>query len=316
MINKNLAMSPWFLAGFTDAEGCFRISILKNKNYKSTQSLVSTENVKSNLTSLPWSVRLYFQIELHKKDEAILELAQSTLGVGKIYKARQETSMLQVSSFKDMPAVLDFFDKYPLITQKLADYILFKQAYEMIKNKEHLTLEGLSKLVGVKASLNNGLPAQLKEAYPDVEPINRLKVVNKEIPDPNWLAGFTSGEGSFSVGVHPSTHHKLGYQVRLKFQITQHDRDQELMESIVKYFNCGIISIRKDIVDLHVHKFPEICEKIIPFFTKYPILGVKNQNFEDFCQVAELIKEKAHLNQAGLEEIRKIKDGMNSQRED
>jgi len=53
MINKNLMMSPWFLTGFTDAEGCFRISILKNKNYKSTQPLVSTENVKSNLTSLP-----------------------------------------------------------------------------------------------------------------------------------------------------------------------------------------------------------------------------------------------------------------------
>jgi len=93
--------------------------------------------------------------------------------------------MLQVSSFKDMPAVLDFFDKYPLITQKLGDYILFKQAHEMIKNKEHLTLEGLSKLVGIKASLNNGLPAQLKEAYPDVVPAKRLSVVNKEIPDPN-----------------------------------------------------------------------------------------------------------------------------------
>jgi hypothetical protein len=55
----------------------------------------------------------------------------------------------------------------------------------MIKNKEHLTLEGLSKLVGIKASLNNGLPAGLKEAYPDVEPAKRLNVVNKEIPDPN-----------------------------------------------------------------------------------------------------------------------------------
>jgi hypothetical protein len=96
------------------------------------------------------------------------------LGVGKIYRTRPDSSMLQVSSFifffkkksffflkkNDMPAVIDFFDKYPLITQKLADYLLFKQAYEMLKNKEHLTLEGLSKLVGIKASLNNGLPAQ------------------------------------------------------------------------------------------------------------------------------------------------------------
>ena len=72
-----------------------------------------------------------------------------------------------------------------MITQKLADYLLFKQAYELIKNKEHLTHEGLSKIVGIKASINKGLPDQLKEAFPDVEPINRPLVVNKEIPDPN-----------------------------------------------------------------------------------------------------------------------------------
>lgn len=271
--------------------------------------------MKGNLTTLPFSARLYFQIELHRKDEAILESIQSVLGVGKIYKTRPDSSMLQVSSFKDMPAGIDFFDKHPLITQKLADYLLFKQAYEMLKNKEHLTIEGLSKLVGIKASLNNGLPAQLKEAYPVVEPVNRLNVVNKEIPDPNWLVGFTSGEGCFTVGVHPSAHHKEGYQARLRFQITQQDRDQELMESIVKYLNCGIISHRKGVVDFHVHKFSQITEKIIPFFTKYPVLGVKKENFDDFCKVAELIKVKAHLTEAGLEQIRKIKDGMNSHRE-
>lgn len=181
-------LHPWFITGFTDAEGCFRISIINNKNYKSPQASPNAElneKVRGNLTTLPFSARLYFQIELHRKDEAILESIQSMLGVGKIYRSRSDSSMLQVSSFKDMPAVLDFFDKYPLITQKLADYLLFKQAYEMIKNKEHLTLEGLSKLVGIKASLNNGLPAQLKEVYPDVEPVNRPNIVNKEIPDPN-----------------------------------------------------------------------------------------------------------------------------------
>ena len=109
--------------------------------------------MKGNLTSLPLSARLYFQIELHRKDEAILESIKSALGVGKIYRTRPDTSMLQVSSFKDIPAVIDFFDKYPLITQKLADYLLFKQAYEIIKNKEHLTLDGLSKLVGGGKSL-------------------------------------------------------------------------------------------------------------------------------------------------------------------
>lgn len=87
------------------------------------------------------------------------------------------------------------------------------------------------------------------------------------------------------------------------------------MGSIVKYLNCGTIYFRGDVVDFHVQKFSQIYENIIPFFTKYPVLGVKKENFEDFRKAAELIKEKAHLTIAGLEQIREIKDGMNSHRE-
>jgi len=88
------------------------------------------------------------------------------------------------------------------------------------------------------------------------------------------------------------------------------------MESIIKYLNCGRISKRGDVVDFHVTKFTDITEKIIPFFAKYPIIGVKEENYEDFCKVAELMKEGAHLTEGGLEQIRKIRESMNSFRED
>lgn len=87
------------------------------------------------------------------------------------------------------------------------------------------------------------------------------------------------------------------------------------MESLVKYLNCGGISKRGDIVDFQVTKFSDVTEKIIPFFDKYPVLGVKQENFEDFCKVAELMKEGVHLTKEGLEQIRKIKYGMNTYRE-
>ena len=64
-----------------------------------------------------------------------------------------------------------------------------------------------------------------------------------------------------------------------------------------------------------VTKFIDLTEKIIPFFSKYPILGVKAQDFEDFCLAANLMKEKRHLTEEGLKEIRKIKRGMNKGRE-
>jgi hypothetical protein len=77
------------------------------------------------------------------------------LGVGKINK--QEENMfrwLRVSSRSDLKVILNHFDKYPMITQKQVDYLLFKQAYELMERKEHLTKQGLYKLVTIKASIN------------------------------------------------------------------------------------------------------------------------------------------------------------------
>jgi len=86
------------------------------------------------------------------------------------------------------------------------------------------------------------------------------------------------------------------------------------MEKLVSYLGCGYISERGDIVDFHVTKFEDIINKIIPFFEKYPILGVKSENFKDFCKVAELMKNKEHLTEKGLEKIRLIKSNMNTLR--
>jgi hypothetical protein len=50
---------------------------------------------------------------------------------------------------------------------------------------------------------------------------------------------------------------------------------------------------------------------MIPFFTSYPILGVKAKDFSDFKKVAKLMNSGAHLTAEGLEQIRHIQVGMN-----
>lgn len=183
----------------------------------------------------------------------------------------------------------------------------------MIIRKEHLTQEGLISIVNIRASLNLGLSGELKEAFPNVVPVKRPLVENQVIRDPQWLAGFTSGEGCFFVNTAKSKAHSLGYQVRLRFLLSQHSRDEQLIRSLVEYFDCGNIYFRenKEVVDYCVEKYSDLTEKIIPFFNKYPILGVKNQDFKDFCWVVSLIKEKKHKTQSGLDEILEIKAKMN-----
>lgn len=72
--------------------------------------------------------------------------------------------------------------------------------------------------------------------------------------------------------------------------------------------------VKRDSLHFSVTKFKDIVEKIIPFFQKYPIQGVKALDFTDFVKVADLMKNKSHLNQEGIDKILRIKAGMNKGR--
>lgn len=107
----------------------------------------------------------------------------------------------RIESIKDLTkVVIRHFDKYPLITQKRVDFELFKQVIELMNQKEHLTISGLHKIVAIRASINaNGLSEKLKAAFPNISPSTRPVVIDKEIKDPHWLAGFVNGEDYFDI---------------------------------------------------------------------------------------------------------------------
>ena len=102
-----------------------------------------------------------------------MESIKSYFFAGHISKTGSESYQFRVDSIKDIQVIIDHFDRYPLISQKFGDYQLFKQAYVLWLNKEHLTLEGLRKIVAIKATMNNGLPEGLKSAFPDLIPVLR-----------------------------------------------------------------------------------------------------------------------------------------------
>lgn len=300
--NKNSSLytnKAWLLTGFSDGEASFYLSILKTDKY-----------------STGFSIQLFFEISLHKKDKAILELFQSFWGVGTI-RDNPEFVKFKVTNSEDLKVVIDHFDNYPLITQKYVDFQLFKKAFDIFKSKEHLTLEGLNKLVGIKASMNrNNLPLTLSTVFPDIIPVKRPLTQDQEIKNPFWFSGFTSAEGSFFAYIYEDTRSKLGKKVSLRFSLAQHSRDETLLRNLIQYLDCGQVNIRANgnAVDFKITSFDNLINKLIPFFESYPLLGAKALDFNDFCRIAELIKNKAHLNLQGLEEIIKIKEGMNLKR--
>ena len=91
---------------------------------------------------------------MHVKDKALLETIKNFFGVGNIYSASESSVQYQVSSINDIKVIINHFDKYKLITNKRADFMLFKEVYNLIFNKEHLTTDGLHKIVAIRTSLN------------------------------------------------------------------------------------------------------------------------------------------------------------------
>lgn len=297
--SRQQKLDPWFVTGFTDGEGCFILSIVENKNYK-----------------VGWRVQTLFSIELNSRDGDLLKQIQTFFsGVGSISKKSKNNSIqFLVRSTEDMKIILKHFDNYPLITEKWSDFYLLKKAYNIIESKEHLTFEGFLKILSIRASMNRGLSPKLKLAFPDVVQAIRPAVLDKKIQDPHWLAGFTSAEGCFQIRIFKSKTN-IGEAALLIFSVAQHLRDEQLIKSFIAYLQCGRVEIRKDnTVEYKVTKLNDTINKIIPFFLKYLVIGVKYQDFTDWCKVAEMMKDKKHLTEEGLEQIKKIKDGINKER--
>jgi LAGLIDADG endonuclease len=295
-------INPNWITGFVDGEGCFLVHIGKRKNPKSG-----------------WHIQPCFQIKLHIKDKDLLLNVKSFFNeIGTINLDNKYNKVVyKVYKLNDIVnIIIPHFDKYLLITQKYSDYILWKSIVKIIDKGKHLNSKGLLKIVSLKASLNKGLSDKLKKEFPATIKVKRSKVNIPNIIDYNWIAGFFSGEGCFFIDIYKATDCKMGCYVRLRASVSQHSRDEILINNLINRLNCGFVTkhTHKKNVTYVIYRFEDIYNKIIPIFNKYPILSVKSLDFKDFCKAAELINKKAHLTLEGLDKISKIKSNMNTGR--
>ena len=220
-------LDPWFVTGITDGEASFIVSI--------------TENKKLNIG---WKVQLMFSIKLHLKDKQCFALIRNFWnGIGNI-EVRDNSCVFVVYYLDQLrDVIIPHFEKYPLLTQKLADFILFKEIVHKVFLKEHLILTGLEAIISKKIAMNLGhlQEEKFKVVFPN---INNLKterplINTMEIPHSQWMAGFVSAEGCFFVKIAKSNTAKLGVRTELVFIVTQHIRDSLLLNLFRNYFGYG-----------------------------------------------------------------------------
>lgn len=295
---KASKLNPHYVTGFTDGEGCFFVGVSPNSKYKTD-----------------FRVKATFQVGLHIKDIALLEEIKLFFNVGNISKLGTDSIQYRVTGINDLKVILNHFDQFPLLTYKQSDYLLFKQVVKLIEEKKHLTLEGLNRIISIKASLNSKeISENLKLTFPNIIPALIPEIKDREIKDLNWLAGFTDAEGCFFIALKKSSYSKLGETAWLKFILTQHIRDNEFLHSLISTLNCGRYVTKSGYGEFIVEKFKDVDEKILPIFETFKLQGVKSKEYEDFKKAATIMRNKDHLTKKGLENIKKIKGQMNKSR--
>ena len=185
---QNSKINPWFVTGFFDGEASFGVSIYIDKRIKGR---------------LGWAVKPSFQISLNSKDINLLLQLQEFFGCGVIVnKNTRNEASFRVNSLQDLTTfIIPQFSNYPLLSQKAADFLLFKKIVKLMNNKVHLNEDGLQQIINLRASMNLGLSDLQKYEFPNYNPVARPIIISTEIPDPNWIAGFASGEGCFFLSI-------------------------------------------------------------------------------------------------------------------
>ena len=74
------------------------------------------------------------------------------------------------------------------------------------------------------------------------------------------------------------------------------------------------LRFRENKVDFQILRIKDLSDKVVPLFQNIPLQGVKSKDFSDFCKAVEIMKIKGHLTKEGLDQLHKLKEGMNTGR--
>jgi hypothetical protein len=129
----------YYLAGFADGEGSFNVSFRQREDY-----------------SLPWKISLCFNIS--QRDKVIVALFKRYLKCGTLRQRRDGTWYYEVNNLNAISEnVIPFFKKFGFLSaKKKRDFSKFKKIAYLLKERKHLTKEGIREILEIRREMNDG----------------------------------------------------------------------------------------------------------------------------------------------------------------
>ena len=130
---------PEYISGFVDGEGCFSVSFSKRPRF-----LVG------------WETKPSFSVSQNHDRAEPLFIMQKHFGCGFMRDGKiDRTIKYEVRRLNDLlEKVIPHFRKYPLLSSKQKDFEYFVEVCELMKRNEHVTPEGLKKIVAIAFKTN------------------------------------------------------------------------------------------------------------------------------------------------------------------
>ena len=270
--SNNSKLNPDFVTGLTDAEGCFSVNVYSSKTAKFKRR-----------------VELGFTIKMLDNETELLKMVETFFNCGNLWHYPKDDTIrfriVDKSSIKNK--LIPHFLKYPLRGTKHLDFLSFKEAFQIIESKEHLTEWGLHHLCLLSKSMNTGRefpidycnPNYIKENNLDYIPING-----------HYVNGFIAGDGCLTM----ETGKNFGC---MRLSISQHINNKLLMESIAKYFKSPSKVYPRRSKGLEISLGGTLLWENVIFkhFEQYPMYGTKKLKLDNMFKTRELKRNNEHL---------------------
>ncbi|HBL52002.1 MAG: hypothetical protein A2694_04495 [Candidatus Blackburnbacteria bacterium RIFCSPHIGHO2_01_FULL_40_17] len=141
-------LSPDYIVGLTDGEGCFYVGIRPpDKRYSRSKHGVMT----------------HFYIKMREDELSLLKKVEEFFGCGAVYHQKEKRRnhsqcyRYEINSQEDIRKVLiPFFDAHHLQSVKVENYKIFRKIALLVRDKRHNNKRGLKLVLQLKSRMNLG----------------------------------------------------------------------------------------------------------------------------------------------------------------
>ena len=155
--NQSEINSNGWLAGFIDADGSFKLRYTNKKIDQNTKKVLTKERIEVKFCleqrqNLDYNNKIYSYKDILEKIHYFFgfttNLKTSTHNINKTYW------LIEVSSLDRLQILNQYLNKFSLLTSKQNDYKDWLKAYNLIKEKTHITEEGKLLITQLKKNMN------------------------------------------------------------------------------------------------------------------------------------------------------------------